>query len=48
MLEVSERSGVAREAIASWRRRHAPSLANFVAALNVLDLELVIRERAET
>lgn len=47
MSEVGERAGLRRRTIAGWGTARTPSLSNFEAALNVLDLELVIQPRAE-
>mgnify|MGYP002784846323 FL=1 len=43
--EVAARSGHRRGTISDWRYRRAPSIADFDAALNTLDLELTIRRR---
>lgn len=43
LTEVSERAGLRRSTISDWRYRRNPSLPQFEAALNVLDLELAIR-----
>jgi hypothetical protein len=45
--EVASRSGLARRTISDWRYRREPVLSNFNAALNVLGLELVIREKRQ-
>jgi hypothetical protein len=45
--EVAERSGFAHGTISDWRSRREPRLSHFVAVLNVLDLDLVIRARKE-
>jgi hypothetical protein len=43
--EVAARTGHRRGTISDWRYRRAPSLADFDAALNTLDLELTIRRK---
>ena len=45
LSEVSDRAGLRRGTVSDWRYRREPTLSNFVAALNVLDLELVIRSK---
>lgn len=45
--EVAPRAGVATSTISAWRYRANPSLENFEAVLNVLDLELCIRPKSE-
>jgi hypothetical protein len=45
--EVAVRAGLAPDTVSDWRYRRSPLLDNFVAALNALDLELVIRPRRE-
>lgn len=45
MSEIAARAGLPRATLSSWRTKCVPKLDNFVAALNVLDLELVIRPR---
>lgn len=43
MAEVAKRSAVDRHTLSNWRYRSDASLSNFVAALNVIGLELFIR-----
>ena len=43
--EVASRANLRRESISEWRYRRMPKIDNFEAALNAIDLELVIRER---
>lgn len=45
VTEVAERAPFRRGTISDWRYRKEPTLSNFEAALNVLDLELVIKRR---
>ena len=44
--EVAQRSGLSSDTLLKWRGRHVPTLQNFEAALNALDLELRIVPRA--
>ncbi len=46
MSDIARRAGVHRATIARWAE-YGPQMANFEAALNVLGLELVIRDRAQ-
>lgn len=43
--EMARRSGVNRNTLKDWKTRTTPTLDNPEACLNVLDLELVVRER---
>jgi hypothetical protein len=43
--EVAPRAGVGVDTMRFWPRRHMPRIDTFEAALNTLDLELVIRRR---
>jgi transcriptional regulator with XRE-family HTH domain len=43
--DVSERSGVNKNTLKDWRTRTAPTIDNLEACLNVLGLELAVRER---
>jgi lambda repressor-like predicted transcriptional regulator len=45
--EVSERSGVGVDTLRFWMTRHNPRLDLFDAALNVVGLELTIREKRD-
>lgn len=45
MHEIAVRAGFCRDTLSSWRGQHNPTIANFEAALNVLDLELCIKPR---
>lgn len=45
--EIEDRSGLSGKTVSDWRYRRMPRLDSFEAALNVLDLELVIRPRVE-
>lgn len=45
--EVAERSGICRDTISGWRYRRSPLVTNFVAALNVLGLDLAIVRKRE-
>lgn len=45
LTEVADRAGLRRGTLSDWRYRREPTLSNFEAALNVLDLELLIVER---
>lgn len=45
LTEVAQRSGIDRQTISHWRYTTVPTLAMFEAALNAIDLELVIRPR---
>ena len=47
LTEVARRAGMQRATMSDWRYRREPSLSNFNAALNVIGLELAIRERRE-
>ena len=47
LREVAERAGYRRGTVSDWRDRRTPSVADLEAALNVLDLELVIQPRRE-
>lgn len=44
LAEVADRAGIDRHTLTNWRRIQ-PKLGDLEAALNVLDLELVIRVR---
>lgn len=48
LTEVAARSGLRRATLSDWRYRREPTLSNFNAALNVMGLELCIREKKET
>lgn len=45
-LDMSERSGVNKNTFKDWRTRTMPTVDNLDACLNVLGLELAVRERA--
>ncbi len=46
LLEAERRSGLGRNVIGSWRRKHGPSVTNLDAALGAIGLELCIKEKA--
>jgi len=48
IAEIADRAGVERHLISSWPNRNQPKLADIVAVLNVLGLDLVITEKKET
>ena len=43
--EMARRSGVNKNTLKDWKTRTTPTIDNLEACLNVLDLELVVRER---
>ncbi|MGU3495910.1 hypothetical protein ACLBXM_17860 [Xanthobacteraceae bacterium A53D] len=43
--EVEARAGLGDGTVGRWARTNGPLLSNFVAACNVLDLEVIVRER---
>lgn len=43
VTEVASRAGLRRSTISDWRYRRSPSVADLQAALNVLDMQLVVR-----
>lgn len=47
VLDMSERSGINKNTFKDWRTRTVPTLDNIDACLNVLGLELAVRERKD-
>lgn len=45
-LDMADRSGVNKNTFKDWRTRSVPTVDNLDACLNVLGLELAVRERA--
>lgn len=45
--DLSDRSGINKNTLKDWRTRTAPTVDNLEAALNVLGLELHVRERTD-
>lgn len=45
LSEIGSQSGVAPQTISGWRYRSEPSLCNLEAALQVLGLELCVRDK---
>lgn len=47
LKDLAKRSGIHISVLREWKRRNKPKLLDVEAALNVLGLELVIRERED-
>ena len=47
LTEVAERAGIRRAKITQWGKRNHPRVDDLEAALNVLGLELFVREKRD-
>lgn len=47
LFDLAERSGVNRNTIQNWRKHFTPSIATFIAVLNVLGYELKIVKKKD-
>jgi hypothetical protein len=46
-IDMADRSGINKNTFKDWRTRTEPTIGNLDACLNVLGLELTVREKLE-